>query len=202
MLFTSKYLIPCAYFGPIGYFAHIAQKECCIEVCDYFTKQSIRNRCRIYGANGTLLLTVPKIRKNSSKTIFKDLRISYDWNWQKEHWQSIVSAYRASPYFEYYEDELYCLIHTKYQFLIDLNLEVSQFICSKLGLTKKLIVSEKYEATSSFIDLRNHTFEQERLNQYEQVFENKHGFLANLSILDLFLNEGKNSKAYLESIQL
>ena len=202
MLSTNKYLIPCAYFGPIEYFAHLAQKECCIEVCEYFIKQTIRNRCNIYGANGTLVLTVPKIRKNSSKTIFKDLKISYDWNWQKEHWQSIVSAYRSSPYFEYYEQELHNLIHSNHRFLVDLNLKVSHFICSKIGLKLPLTLSEKYEKTHSFVDLRNYTFEKLQQPPYEQVFENKHGFLANLSILDLFLNEGKNTKAYLESIQL
>lgn len=202
MLSTNNYLIPCAYFGPIEYFAYLSQFQCDFEVCDHFIKQTIRNRCKIYGANGVLILTVPKIRKNSSKTIFKDIKISYDWNWQKEHWQSIVSAYRSSPYFEFFETELYQLIHKKHRFLIDLNLEICSFLCSKIGISKQFSKTEKYHRTNEKFDLRSYTFEKENLEPYIQVFDNKHGFLPNLSILDLFLNEGRNSKSYLNSIQL
>ena len=199
---TNKYLIPCAYFGPIEYFAYLCQYQCCIEICENFIKQTLRNRCQIYGANGKLTLSVPKVRKSSSKTLIKDLKISYDWNWQKEHWQSIVSAYRSSPYFEFYEEELYDIIHKKHQFMIDLNLESSQFLCSKIGLSNSLIITKKYESINSQLDLRNYTFDKQGIMPYEQVFDNKYGFLPNLSILDVFLNEGKNTKSYLESIQL
>lgn len=199
---TNTYLLPCAYFGPIEYFAYLNQLECQIEVNDYFVKQSLRNRCKIFGANGTLTLTVPKKRKNSSKTLFKDIIISYDWNWQKEHWQSITSAYRSSPYFEFYESELYKIIHSKHHFLLDLNLEINHFLCSKIGLPSFPKLTKKYENGVDYVDLRNYTFEHAITQPYFQVFDNKYGFLPKLSILDLFLNEGRNTKSYLDKLQI
>ena len=88
-------LLPCPYFGSIEYFSYLISNEYLIEVNDYFVKQSIRTRCKIYGANGPLTLTVPKVRKNSSKTLFKDIKINHDHKWQKEHWESLTSGISA-----------------------------------------------------------------------------------------------------------
>ena len=110
-------LLPCPYFGSTEYFSYLISNEYFIEVYDFFVKQSLRTRCKIYGANGILTLKVPKIRKNSSKTLFKDIKINYDYNWQKEHWESLISAYRSSPFFEYFEDELHSLFQKKHTFL-------------------------------------------------------------------------------------
>ena len=99
-------LLSTAYFGPISYYAILLQHpNCSIEMHEHFVKQSIRNRCDIYGANGKLQLTIPKQRKGSDKTIIKEIEISYKESWQKEHWNAIVSSYNSSPYFEYYKDE-------------------------------------------------------------------------------------------------
>jgi len=192
-------LLPCAYFGSIEYFSHLLSSNCIIEVNDYFVKQSLRTRCVIYGANGPLTLTVPKFRKNSSKTLFKDIKINYDYHWQKEHWQSITSAYRSSPFFEYYEDEFQPLFQKKYTFLVDLNLEMMSFICSKIGLSTDYKISENYIKNPDLDDKRMDTFDNEITKRYMQVFENKLGFIANLSILDLLFNEGNNSRTYLET---
>ena len=194
-------LIPCSYFGSIEYFYHLISRECIIEVNDYFVKQSLRTRCVIYGANGPLTLTVPKSRKNSSKTLFKDIKINYDHHWQKEHWQSIASAYRSSPFFEYYEDEFQTLFQKKHTFLVDLNLEMMHFICSKIEFSTEFKLSESYATnSSSFIDKRMDDFGSIKPPRYMQVFESKFGFISNLSILDLLFNEGNQSRAYLESI--
>ena len=100
---TRATLLPCPYFGSIEYFSNLLSSNCIIEVNDYFVKQSLRTRCVIYGANGPLTLTVPKFRKNSSKTLFKDIKINYDHHWQKEHWQSITFLSRL----EFRNDEFY-----------------------------------------------------------------------------------------------
>jgi hypothetical protein len=147
-----------------------------------------------------LTLTVPKIRKNSSKTIFKDIKINYDHHWQKEHWQSITSAYRSSPFFEYYEDEFQSLFDKKHTFLMDLNLEMMRFICSKIGLPTDFQISEKYMDNTLIDDKRMDTFDELNMPRYMQVFEGKFGFISNLSILDLLFNEGNNSKIYLDTI--
>jgi hypothetical protein len=197
---TNITLLPCPYFGSIEFFFHLNSRNCIIEVNDFFIKQSLRTRCKIYGANGPLTLTVPKIRKNSSKTIFKDIKINYDHHWQKEHWQSITSAYRSSPFFEYYEDEFQSLFDKKHTFLMDLNLEMMRFVCSKIGLPTNFKISEKYMNNTSLDDKRIDTFDELNTPRYMQVFENKFGFISNLSILDLLFNEGNNSKIYLDTI--
>ena len=200
MLSTKTKIIPCAYLGSIEYFAYLCSDNYNIEVNDHFIKQSLRTRCEIYGANGRLTLTVPKVRKNSSKTLFKDIRINYDHQWQKEHWQSIVSAYRSSPFFEYYEDEFHELFHKKHTFLIDVNMELMNFICQKINISTDFKLSDSYIKTPSSNDLRMYAFNATALPRYIQVFENKHGFISNLSILDLLFNEGNKTKSYLESI--
>jgi hypothetical protein len=200
MQFTNITLLPCPYFGSIEFFFYLNSRNCIIEVNDFFIKQSLRTRCKIYGANGPLTLTVPKIRKNSSKTIFKDIKINYDHHWQKEHWQSITSAYRSSPFFEYYEDEFQSLFDKKHTFLMDLNLEMMRFICSKIGLPTDFQISEKYMDNTLIDDKRMDTFDELNMPRYMQVFESKFGFISNLSILDLLFNEGNNSKIYLDTI--
>ena len=193
-------LLPCPYFGSIEYFSNLISNEYLIEVNDYFVKQSLRTRCKIYGANGPLTLTVPKVRKNSSKTLFKDIKINYDYQWKKEHWKSLTSAYRSSPFFEYFEDELQTLFQKKHTFLKDLNLEMMTFVCSKIGISTEFNLSESYIENSDYVDKRMHSFDHIEPTRYMQVFENKFGFISNLSILDLLFNEGNNSKAYLETI--
>ena len=110
-----NFLLPISYLGPIEYYAFLIQKECIIESKEHFVKQSLRNRCSIYGANGSQTLTIPKERKSSDKTLITDINISNKENWQKSHWQSIVSAYNSSPFFEYYKDELLPFYNTKHR---------------------------------------------------------------------------------------
>ena len=82
MELNNSFLLPTSYLAPIGYYAILLQnKNCEIEQYEHFVKQSIRNRCDIYGANGKLQLTIPKQRKGSSKTIIKEIKISYKQNW-------------------------------------------------------------------------------------------------------------------------
>ena len=96
---SNNYLLPLAYLGPIYYYAILKQKKCLLEKNEFFIKQSIRNRCEIYNANGRLKLSIPKKRNNSSKTLVNKIKISYTQNWKKIHWSSIVSSYNSSPYF-------------------------------------------------------------------------------------------------------
>ena len=188
--------------APIEYYAYLHQFDCTIELYDYYIKQTIRNRCAIYGANGKLHLTVPKTRKSSSKTALKDIKINFDHKWQKEHWQSLMSSYRSSPFFEYYEDEMKSVLYKKYTNLVDLNMEMLIFISTKIGISTDFKFTKAYSKETEQNDLRNHKFNTIEFPRYIQVFENKHGFISNLSILDLLFNEGNNSKHYLESLKL
>ena len=196
-------LLPTAYFGPISYYAILLQhSNCSIELHEHFVKQSIRNRCDIYGANGKLQLTIPKQRKGSDKTIIKEIQISYKQNWQKEHWNAIVSSYNSSPYFEYYKDELQPFFEKEEMLLIDFNNKLQAVILKLLQEEKDIKTTTEYLHKGDFTDLRNHTWNLEKQERYDQVFMEKYGFIANLSILDLLFNLGPESADYLHKLAI
>ena len=196
-------LLPTAYFGPISYYAILLQhSNCNIELHEYFVKQSIRNRCDIYGANGKLQLTIPKQRKGSNKTIIKEIQISYKQNWQKEHWNAIVSSYNSSPYFEYYKDELQPFFEQEEMLLINFNYKLQSVILKLLQEEKEAKTTNEYLHKGNFSDLRNHKWNLEKQEKYTQVFMEKHGFIANLSILDLLFNLGPESGDYLHNLAI
>ena len=108
-----KVLLPISYLGPASYFSvFIQSSEVFIESNEHFVKQSIRNRCSILSSNGTQLLSIPKERKSADKTLITDINISKSQNWQKLHWQALISSYNSSPFFEYYKDQLGEFYHT------------------------------------------------------------------------------------------
>ena len=200
---NNQFLLPSSYLAPIGYYAFLLQKPNCeIEQYEHFVKQSIRNRCTIYGANGKLTLSVPKQRKSSSKTIMKELQISYDSPWQELHWKSITSAYRSSAYFEFYEDFFTPFYQEKEKYLLDFNLKLQKTIFKCLQLEDTSVLSGIYQKETNKTDLRNSDFEIQKQEKYQEVFESTCGFIANLSILDLLLNLGPESSEYLFNVKM
>ncbi|WP_378185043.1 WbqC family protein [Aquimarina sp. W85] len=194
-----------AYFGSIAQFVAIAKAETVIfENEDNYQKQTYRNRTYIYGANGKLLLTIPiKHSKDNTRQLYKDIRIENDFEWQKLHWRSLETAYRTSPFFEFYEDDLIPLFETKKDFLLDFNYETLDIVSQSLQLDltyKKTEVYQKeapdYKDLRSLIVAKN---EKHELTSYNQVFQEKFGVIKNLSILDLLFNEGTNALTYLET---
>ncbi|WP_459209554.1 WbqC family protein [Aquimarina rhabdastrellae] len=193
------------YFGSIAqYVAMTNADEIIFENEDNYQKQTYRNRMYVYGANGKLLLNIPIRHKGKgSRQKYKDVRIENDFQWQKLHWKSLETAYRTSPFFEYYEDELRPLFEKKKEFLLDFNYECMQVILDCLQLEVSYTKTQEYaiEIASPHTDLRpivnakHLTFE---LEKYTQVFDTKHGFLTDLCILDLLFNEGTNALPYLE----
>ncbi len=194
------------YFAPIIQYAAMVQaKNVVFEVEDNFQKQTYRNRCYIYGANGKQLLTVAIVHlKNSGKQKTKDIEIDQTFGWQKLQQKALQSAYSSSPFFEFYEDDLISVFEKKYRFLLDLNLKTFEVICESLQIEIPYKKTEEFQLeVSSVEDYRflanaksNTNFE---LKKYVQVFDDKHSFIPNLSILDLLFNEGPNALNYLES---
>ena len=179
------------------------------EVSDFYEKQTYRNRMYIQSANGKQMLTVPvKHTRTDGKQIYKDVLISYDFNWQKLHWRSLETAYRTSPYFEFYEDDLKPLFEKKFRFLVELNLETFQIINDLLELQITYELTETYrEHYNNAMDIRflknakNEPAVIKEFPQYTQMFFDRHDFMPNLSILDLIFMEGPNAVNYLEQIR-
>ncbi|MBC8265456.1 MAG: WbqC family protein [Flavobacteriales bacterium] len=200
---NNQYLLLISYLAPIGYYAILLQNSNCeIEQYEHFVKQSIRNRCDIYGANGKLTLSIPKQRKASSKTLIKDIKIAYNHPWQKEHWKSICSAYRSSAYFEFYEDLFVPFYEKNETFLLDFNLKLQEVVFKCLQIKDSSTLTKSYQKKILKNDFRNSIFEIKNTLKYHQVFEDKCGFIPNLSIIDLLFNLGPESSQYLLNIKM
>ena len=187
------------YFPNIHQFTQIIKaNNILFEVSDNYQKQTFRNRTYIYGANGKLGLFIPVIHTHKNRELFKDVKISYDSNWMDLHLKSLQSAYRSSPYFEYFEDDFIKLYSEKEKFLVDFNIKCIKLISVLLDLDLDFKISSEYvEKTSDIIDLRDlsNARKEKKIDtpKYIQVFESKHGYINNLSILDLIFSEGPNS---------
>lgn len=180
-----------------------------VDVGEHYVKRSYRNKCSILSANGVMALTVPLSRSSSddadlTHAAMKDLKVSYDDNWRHVHWQSLVSAYNMSPFFEYYEDDIKPLFERKFDYLVDLNAEAMDIVNRLLMMDDVMInVSETYiPAQTVELDLRDKITPKTHLDdfcqkEYYQVFSEKYGFQPNLSILDLLFNLGPESRVVL-----
>ena len=187
------------YFPNIHQFTQIIKaNNILFEVSDNYQKQTFRNRTYIYGANGKLGLFIPVIHTHKNRELFKDVKISYESNWMDLHLKSLQSAYRSSPYFEYFEDDFIKLYSEKEKFLADFNIKCIRLISSLLDLDLDYKISGEYvEKTNDIIDLRDlsNARKEKKIDtpKYIQVFESKHGYINNLSIIDLIFSEGPNS---------
>ena len=188
--------ISTAYLGPIQQYSKMFHfLEVRIETSENYLKQSYRNRCIIAGANGPLPLSVPIVKPDTLKCLTKDIRISDHGNWRHLHWNAIVSAYNSTPFFEYYEDDFAPFYEKKYEFLFDFNEELRMLICQLLDIQPQIQYTTSFEADvendfrwiSPKQDIADPSF---LLKPYYQVFQDKHGFLPNLSIIDLLFNTG------------
>ncbi len=202
-------LIHPTYFPSISHFAAIVQAEkVTFEMEDNFQKQTNRNRTYIYSPNGIQLLNIPVKHSKTAHQKTKDIQIENDFDWQKQHFKSLEAAYRSSPFFEYFEDDLLPIFEKKHQFLMDLNLEVFNLItrCLRMKIDYSTTTEYFHEINSNeVIDFRflaNGKKDLSKFESYTQVFDDKFGFINNLSVLDLVFNEGKFALDYLQSQQL
>jgi len=181
--------------------------EVIFEVEDNYQKQTYRNRTHITHTNGRLLLNIPiKHSKDGTRQKTKDVRVENDFPWQSQHWKSLQTAYRTSPFFEFYEDDLEHLFTKPVEKLMDHNLEIFGVISELIGLDISTSETDQYQVHSNYFDLRtlvvSKSEKPQNFTPYAQVFQGNHGFLPNLSILDLLFNEGPNTLHYLEEQKL
>ena len=225
----AKLLRP-AYFPPVSYFAAMAQEMSglidrqggggsselspsvvYIEACENYQKQSYRNRCRFYAADGVQALTFTVVHQGGThKLPISEIKVDYSTPWLIQHQRAIVSAYRTSAYFEYYQDELFAIMEHGYDKLFDMNMALLKFFIEKTGIAVELRLTEDYVADPEGVEDLRDTIHPKRPNTiladldlekpYFQVFSQKHGFQSDLSVMDLLFNEGPDSILYLKKL--
>jgi hypothetical protein len=187
----SQAIFPIAYFGSVRYFQDLVSYDRVLfEQADHFPKQTFRNRMVILNSQGALPLTMPLERPSGSKTATKDVLVSYQQNWPLVHWKALKTSYASAPYFEHYASDIERLIFKKHKFLIDFDLEITEFILDTYQLTLDFSFTENY-AFSYPEDHRNVDYENLGMRgEYTQVFFNEKRFNPHVSILDLLFCEG------------
>lgn len=177
------------------------------ELQDNYQKQTYRNRAHICTDRGKHLLSIPIIhtKGNNGRQLYKEVKIDNSYAWQRQHWRTLETAYRTSPFFEFYEDEVKPLYNKQFKHLLDFNLASIEIICECLQLelinetTKKF--SLDYEVDYRFLVNAKKEVSL-KFPEYVQVFGDRHGFVPNLSILDVLFNLGPNALSYLKDIEI
>lgn len=187
-------LLSTAYLPNVFYLSQVlTNDEIFIEKHENFIKQTYRNRCEIFTSNGKLTLSIPLV-KQADKELISEKKISYAENWQQQHWRAITSSYKNSPYFEFFEDEFKPFYEYKFEYLFDYNIQLLETVLKILRVKKTLLYTKEFEKEPlNKIDLRNEYSERDSnqlLKPYYQVFADKHGFMSNLSCIDVLFNEG------------
>ena len=196
-----------AYLPPVQYFSKLLRyKQVFVEQYDNYRKQTYRNRCVIAGPNGPIALTVPIEKPETLKCYMKDIRISDHGKWRHLHWNALESAYNQTPYFEFLKDDLRPFYEKPFHFLMDFNEQLTALICELIDMQPHMERTEEYVETRVDDDFRErihpkrdwHEDRDFKAVPYYQVFQQKLGFLPNLSIVDLLFNMGPESLLVLE----
>lgn len=203
---TYKPLISTAYLPTVRYMSVLAKYGAAtIEQYETFPKQTFRNRTTIATGNGLMMLNVPVSRPSGNHTTTAEMVVSYHEPWNIRHWRAISSAYNAAPYFLYYKDELEEILMHQYEHLLQLNEALLNYLLKRLKITCQLEYTLSFiKETASYVNLRESLTTKKddpsiTYPHYSQVFESRHGFLPNLSVIDLLFNLGPEAKSYLLS---
>ena len=211
LLIESQYLPPVSYFAVLYRFDKVL-----LEQWENFQKSSYRNRCYIAGPNGKLRLSIPLDKGKHQREFMKDVKIYNEEDWQKNHWQSLCSCYRRSPYFEYYEREFEEIYSRKHEYLFELNFELIKLLLRLMDIQVKVNFTNEYlkplpeypqgsaeypQGFPEVFDMRSVILPNKKMTtgnfeppEYHQVFQDRTGFYEDLSVVDLLFNEGPHAR--------
>jgi len=209
MISPSSILLSTSYLPPIQYITKfLMDTSVFIEKHENYQKQSYRNRCYIYGANGKQCLVIPVKKLHGDKTPITEVEIDYQENWQKIHLKSIESAYRLSAFYEYYADDFKGFYEKKTRLLYHWNMDLLLIVLQILGVQQLPAMTLAWEKKpDNSYDFRQSINPKSRLvkpdinftpQPYQQVFQERYGFIPNLSIIDLLFNEGPEAATELK----
>lgn len=203
-----------AYLAPLHYYARmLSAQKVYIEQHDNYLKQTYRNRCQIVTGNGVIPLSIPVEKGETLKCLSRDIRLSSHTDWQTLHWRSLVAAYNSSPFFEYYADDLFPFYECKWDFLFDFNSAIQSKILELIDAEVDIELTVDYKTTFGVgeLDLRESIHPKKmpesedpayKVIPYYQVFDQKFGFIPNMSIVDLLFNMGPESKGILKKMMV
>ncbi len=202
-------IIPIFYFGSIDIWVHILKaRSVRIEANENYQKKSQRNKSTILCSSGPQLLSIPLQKGKHQKRKIKEVKISYDENWPKLHLKKVEDAYGQAPYYSFYIEELSNILSSDEPLLYNLNFRLINWLAEKMDLDLSLIETFEYKKDYPTLkDLRTKYSLSDKMTTiletpYPQVFESDFGFMSNLSIIDLLMNQGPESKVYLKEINL
>lgn len=203
----GRIIVELQYLPPVNYMALLCGgADFVIEQHEHYTKGSYRNRCLIAGANGPMRLSIPLMKGKNQQQPIRDVRITYYEPWQAQHWQSIRSAYGSAPFFIHYANVLQPFYEKRFEFLFDYNWQLLQTIAKLLRLPVDWQMTKDYQAVyadGETLDKRNAIHPAATLPPappYPQVFTERHGFLPQLSVIDLLFCQGPASAGYLQNM--
>ncbi|HOF15493.1 MAG TPA: WbqC family protein [Bacteroidales bacterium] len=209
MLTANSILFSTAYLPPIEYFvAFLKTNNALLEIHEHFKRRSYSNHCLIANVSGPHQLTIPVTKTCPNHCPIKDIRIDYSEKWQHTHWKTLETSYNKSPFFLYYKDYFEPFYTKKIPYLLDYNLQLFDVVCNLLKIKHRFTTTNSYINPTSdnlidvreSIDLKKRTLPDypfKNMQAYRQVFEDKIGFIPNLSIIDLLFNKGAQTKDYL-----
>lgn len=198
-------ILPSAYFGSTEYWTAIRKggDDIVIDLGENYVKRSERNRTEIMTSGGVMQLSVQLAHANKPRQPMRSMKIDYSKRWQHQHLVAMESAYRSSPYYDYYAERFAKLYNREWKYLVDLNYATLEAVCSILKMPIPRISESYIIASEHDTDLRDKkrgsTFVAE---PYVQVFSDRLSFEPRMSIFDLIMCEGPEANGVLAACQL